>query len=152
MHAIRIANFGRSRASEAGTKGRADGLHRPRRHEQGHRGRHAAQGETTPKTTRPSRKVLRRRRHRGRIAEFFTGTQRRYAAQIPGLTGREREVLNLVATGCRNHEIARRWVLSENTVRNHVATILTKLQAPNRAAAVAKARDAAIGPAATVQR
>jgi DNA-binding NarL/FixJ family response regulator len=81
-----------------------------------------------------------------RIVDFFTGAQQRYAAQVfPELTGREREVLNLLATGCGNHEIARRLVLSEKTVRNHVATILTKLQAPNRAAAVAKARDAGIG-------
>lgn len=81
-----------------------------------------------------------------RIVDFFTSARQRYAAQVfPELTAREREVLNLVATGCGNHEIARRLVLSEKTVRNHVATILTKLQAPNRAAAVAKARDAGIG-------
>jgi DNA-binding NarL/FixJ family response regulator len=54
-------------------------------------------------------------------------------------------VLEHVATGCGNHEIARRLVLSEKTVRNHVAAILAKLQAPNRAAAVAKARDAGLG-------
>ena len=81
-----------------------------------------------------------------RIVDFYTGAQQRYAAQVfPELTERECEVLNLVASGCGNHEIARRLVLSEKTVRNHVATILTKLQAPNRAAAVAKARDAGIG-------
>ena len=81
-----------------------------------------------------------------RIVDFYTGAQQRYAAQVfPELTEREREVLNLVASGCGNHEIARRLVLSEKTVRNHVAAILTKLQAPNRAAAVAKARDAGIG-------
>jgi len=81
-----------------------------------------------------------------RIVDFFTGAQQRYAAQVfPELTAREREVLNLVATGCGNHEIARRLVLSEKTVRNHVATTLAKLQAPDRAAAVAKARDAGLG-------
>ncbi len=41
--------------------------------------------------------------------------------------------------------VARRLVLSEKTVRNHVAAILTKLQSPDRAAAVARARDAGIG-------
>jgi DNA-binding NarL/FixJ family response regulator len=81
-----------------------------------------------------------------RIVDFFTGARQNYAAQIfPELTGRELEVLNLVALGCGNHEIARRLVLSEKTVRNHVATILTKLQTPDRAAAVARARDAGIG-------
>jgi DNA-binding NarL/FixJ family response regulator len=81
-----------------------------------------------------------------RIVEFFTGAQQRYAAQVfPELTGREREVLELVAAGCGNHEIARRLVLSEKTVRNHVAAILLKLEVADRAAAVAKARDAGLG-------
>ena len=81
-----------------------------------------------------------------RIVEFFTGTQQRYAAQVfPELTAREREVLELVAAGLGNHEIARRLVLSEKTVRNHVAAILLKLEVSNRAAAVAKARDAGLG-------
>jgi len=81
-----------------------------------------------------------------RIVDFFTGAQQRYAAQVfPELTTREREVLDHVATGCGNHGIDRRLVLSEKTVRNHVAAILAKLQAPDRAAAVAKARDAGIG-------
>jgi DNA-binding NarL/FixJ family response regulator len=57
----------------------------------------------------------------------------------------EREVLELVAAGLGNHEIARRLVLSEKTVRNHVSAILVKLQVPDRASAVAKARDAGLG-------
>ena len=57
-----------------------------------------------------------------RIVDFFTGAQQRYAAQVfPELTARELEVLDLVAGGRGNHEIARRLVLSEKTVRNHVA-------------------------------
>jgi DNA-binding NarL/FixJ family response regulator len=83
-----------------------------------------------------------------RIADFFTGAHRTYAAQLfPELTDREREVLGLVAAGCGNHEIARRLVLSEKTVRNHVSTIFYKLQVHDRAAAVAKARDAGLGRA-----
>jgi DNA-binding NarL/FixJ family response regulator len=50
-------------------------------------------------------------------------------------------VLELVAAGCGNHEIARRLVLAEKTVRNHVAAILFKLKVSDRAAAVAKACD-----------
>jgi DNA-binding NarL/FixJ family response regulator len=81
-----------------------------------------------------------------RIVEFFTGTQREYSAQIfPELTAREREVLDLMAAGCGNHEIARRLVLSEKTVRNHISQILTKLQVPDRSVAVVKARDAGMG-------
>jgi DNA-binding NarL/FixJ family response regulator len=60
-------------------------------------------------------------------------------------------VLELVAAGVGNHEIARRLVLSEKTVRNHVSAILVKLQVPDRAAAVAKARDAGLGTNSQVQ-
>jgi len=81
-----------------------------------------------------------------RIVGFFTSAHETYAAQIfPELTIREREILDLVAAGLGNHEIARRLVLSEKTVRNNVASILTKLQVPDRAAAVAKARDTGLG-------
>ena len=81
-----------------------------------------------------------------RIVAFFTGAHQQYAAKVfPELTEREREMLELVAAGLGNHEIARRLVLSEKTVRNHVSAILVKLQVPDRAAAVAKARDAGLG-------
>jgi DNA-binding NarL/FixJ family response regulator len=84
-----------------------------------------------------------------RIVGFFTSAHKTYAAQVfPDLTAREHEILDLVATGLGNHEIARRLVLSEKTVRNNVAAILTKLQVPNRAAAVAKARDTGLGKTA----
>lgn len=81
-----------------------------------------------------------------RIVDFFTGAHRDYAAQVfPQLTAREREVLDLVALGLGNHQIAGRLVLAEKTVRNHVSAILDKLQVSDRAAAVARARDAGIG-------
>lgn len=81
-----------------------------------------------------------------RIVKFFTSTHQAYAAQaFPQLTAREREILDLVATGLGNHEIARRLILSEKTVRNNVAAILNKLQVPDRAAAVARARDTGLG-------
>lgn len=56
----------------------------------------------------------------------------------------EREVLELVATGCRNHEVARRLGISEKTVRNHVSQVLLKLQVPDRTAAALKAREAGL--------
>ncbi|MFD7341264.1 response regulator [Streptomyces violascens] len=81
-----------------------------------------------------------------RIVDFFTSAHRDYVARVfPQLTDREREILELVAAGCGNHEIARRLVLSDKTVRNYVSAILTKLQVRDRAAAVAKARDAGLG-------
>jgi len=81
-----------------------------------------------------------------RIIEFFTNAKVSYTAQVfPDLTARERDVLELVAVGLGNHEIARRLVLSEKTIRNNVASVMSKLQVHDRAAAVAKARDVGIG-------
>jgi TolB-like protein/DNA-binding CsgD family transcriptional regulator len=55
------------------------------------------------------------------------------------LTARELEVLRLVGAGLNNPRIASRLVLSEHTVKRHVANILMKLELPTRAAAVAAA-------------
>jgi DNA-binding NarL/FixJ family response regulator len=80
------------------------------------------------------------------VVEFFTDAQRAYAANaFPELTDRERDVLDLIATGCGNHEIARRLALADKTVRNHVSAIMFKLHVHDRAGAVAKARDAGLG-------
>jgi len=48
------------------------------------------------------------------------------------LTPREREVLEWVALGLTNREVARRLRISENTVKNHLKNLLAKLQAGNR--------------------
>jgi NarL family two-component system response regulator LiaR len=48
------------------------------------------------------------------------------------LSEREREVLNLIATGLSNQDIADKLVISERTVRNHVGSILAKLHLANR--------------------
>lgn len=56
----------------------------------------------------------------------------------PTLTTREREVLGLMATGETNGQIASRLVVSESTVKAHVKHILRKLNAANRAEAVAR--------------
>jgi two-component system, NarL family, response regulator LiaR len=57
------------------------------------------------------------------------------------LTGREREVLRLVAGGDANKVIAGKLGISERTVKFHVTSILTKLGADNRAGAVAIAAE-----------
>jgi len=82
-----------------------------------------------------------------RIVAFYSGRQAESPAAraFPDLTPREREVLELLATGCRNHEIARRLGMSEKTVRNHVSQVLTKLQVPDRTAAALKAQESGIG-------
>jgi DNA-binding NarL/FixJ family response regulator len=80
-----------------------------------------------------------------RIMDFYTGSVDRFAAAaFPQLTPRERDVLALLANGARNSEIARRLGLTDKTVRNHVSTILLKLDAPDRTAAALKARDAGL--------
>lgn len=53
------------------------------------------------------------------------------------LTAREREIMNLIAQGLTNGQIAEHFVLSEKTVKNHVNRIYTKLHASNRAQATA---------------
>ena len=62
---------------------------------------------------------------------------RRRAAGAAPLTPREAEVLNWIATGKTNHEIARLLVISPFTVRQHVENIFEKLGVRTRAAAVA---------------
>ena len=77
---------------------------------------------------------------------FFSGSRRAAGAQpFAELTDREREILDLVARGLTNQAIARRLVLSEKTVRNHVSNVFAKLQVTGRAEAVARARDAGLG-------
>ena len=81
-----------------------------------------------------------------RVLGFFAGGAAN-AAAVPftELTEREREVLDLVARGLTNAEIARRLVVSDKTVRNHVSNVFAKLHVASRAEAVAKARDAGLG-------
>jgi DNA-binding CsgD family transcriptional regulator len=69
------------------------------------------------------------------------------ATEFPELTDREREILELVAAGYRNADIAHRLVLSPNTVRNYVLSIVTKLQVSDRGHAIIRARKAGLGGA-----
>jgi DNA-binding NarL/FixJ family response regulator len=58
----------------------------------------------------------------------------------PILTEREREVLDLIAAGSTNREIAERLYLSPHTVKEHTSAVYRKLRARNRAEAVQRAQ------------
>jgi DNA-binding NarL/FixJ family response regulator len=64
---------------------------------------------------------------------------------LPTLTAREREILDLMAAGKPNTEIAAALYLSAKTVRNNVSNIFSKLHVADRAAAIIRAREAGLG-------
>ena len=70
----------------------------------------------------------------GRVLREFERerAEERYREQLAGLTAREEEILKLLATGDSNREIGRRLFISEQTVKNHVASIFRKLQVNDR--------------------
>ncbi len=67
------------------------------------------------------------------------GAERMATAIRAALTERELQIFKRLASGESNHEIARAFSLSENTVKNHVASILAKLHLNNRVQAAAQA-------------
>jgi DNA-binding NarL/FixJ family response regulator len=88
-------------------------------------------------------------------AVFGPGVAQRAIAYLSGprppdtpfesLTPREREVLDLIATGLGNTAIAARLRVSPNTIANHISSVFAKLQVASRAEAIIKARDAGLG-------
>jgi DNA-binding NarL/FixJ family response regulator len=87
---------------------------------------HAGQALLAPSVTR-------------RLIAAFVATRRGPtpdAQAIASLTPREREVLELIASGLSNIEIADRLVVSEATVKTHVGRVFTKISARDRAQAV----------------
>jgi DNA-binding NarL/FixJ family response regulator len=81
-----------------------------------------------------------------RMVDFFAAAAHASAAvAFPDLTGREREILDLIARGRANGQIAEQLGLSTKTVRNNVSNIFTKIQVVDRAQAIVKAREAGIG-------
>lgn len=81
----------------------------------------------------------------GRVLRLLTGQRTPTAAdRFPQLTERELEVLDLVAGGMRNPEIAARLVVSEKTVRNHISNVFAKLHV-DRSGAIILAREAGLG-------
>jgi DNA-binding NarL/FixJ family response regulator len=79
-----------------------------------------------------------------RVLAYFA-TPPRAPTPFPELTAREREVLDLIAAGHNNHQIAERLGLSGKTVANHISAIFAKLQVADRTQAILRARDAGLG-------
>jgi pimeloyl-ACP methyl ester carboxylesterase/DNA-binding CsgD family transcriptional regulator len=71
--------------------------------------------------------------------------QRAAAAELPSLTKRESEVLERIAQGLDNTQIAAHLDMSEKTVRNHITRIFDKLAVENRPQAIVRAREAGLG-------
>ena len=81
-----------------------------------------------------------------RMVDYFAALRPSGPSQVfPDLSGREREILTLLAQGYKNAEIADRLVISPKTVRNYVSNIISKLQVADRAQAILRAKDAGLG-------
>ncbi|MGN6271846.1 MAG: response regulator [Protaetiibacter sp.] len=81
-----------------------------------------------------------------RMSDYFARAATSAAAPpFPQLTPREREILDLLAAGRTNPQIAAALYLSPKTVRNHVSMIFTKLHVDDRGGAVVVAREAGLG-------
>ena len=80
-----------------------------------------------------------------RLMDFFATQASTLPKEIfPSLTEREREILQLIARGRSNTDIARELSLSPKTVYNYVSNILSKLQVADRAQAIIRAREAGL--------
>jgi DNA-binding CsgD family transcriptional regulator len=78
------------------------------------------------------------------LQSFLTGNAPDEAA-FPSLTPRERQVLELLARGLDNAQIAAHLQMADKTVRNHVTAVFGKLEVENRPQAIVRARDAGMG-------
>jgi len=81
-----------------------------------------------------------------RLLKRFTAQPEdpKLAKALDTLTGREREILELLAAGLSNHELSTHLFLSETTVKTHVSSIFRKLGVRDRVQAVIAAYDAGL--------
>lgn len=80
-----------------------------------------------------------------RLIDYFAASRPAVATDLfPTLTEREREILQLIARGASNSDIARQLSLSAKTVSNYISNIYGKLQVTDRTQAVIRARDAGL--------
>ncbi len=79
------------------------------------------------------------------VDAFLPQARARSQATFPGLSTRQREVLELLAQGRDNAQIAAVLSLSEKTVRNHVTAIFDRIEVTTRAQAIVLARESGFG-------
>lgn len=85
-----------------------------------------------------------------RVTDYFRNLHRlptpeRVIVPFPELSERELEVLDRIARGLNNHEIAGQLNITVKTVSNHISNIFSKLQVADRAQAIIRAREAGLG-------
>lgn len=80
-----------------------------------------------------------------RLLSYFNPELTRELSPFPELSTREREMLDLIARGMTNPEIADELGLSIKTVRNRVSIIFSKLQVKSRSEAIIRARKSGLG-------
>jgi DNA-binding NarL/FixJ family response regulator len=80
-----------------------------------------------------------------RLKDYFNQPSPTSLTAFPELTERENQVLDLIAQGMDNHDIAGQLTISLKTVRNHVSNIFNKLQVSDRVQAALRAREAGLG-------
>lgn len=85
------------------------------------------------------------------LAKPDRSTRKRSALPLDGLTPRELSVLEGIADGLDNTEIAAWLGLSEKTVRNHITRVFDKIQVQHRYQAIVRARDAGLGRRSAVR-
>ncbi len=88
---------------------------------------------------RPMAQRVRQRLRAGGVESIPRGPSRATVADPQGLTRRQRQVLELMAEGLSNREIASRLFVSTKTIENHVSAILLKLDVASRHEAAAEA-------------
>jgi DNA-binding NarL/FixJ family response regulator len=86
------------------------------------------------------------------VSRIVAGPPEARARAFPALTDREYEILDLMAAGRSNADIACRLGLASKTISNHVSRIFVKLGFTDRANAIVRARDAGLGRTAGLTR